>query len=868
MADESASIDSADPPASEARAGVPASLSQLWQVPVLLLGLGLFAVGLWAIRPVAVQADVDAVLDDVDRLLVAGGAENIAEAGEQLTRVHQGFEEIEPSEEQRGRYWQYAGDRVYLQQANGGGTEARDINHGRVLEDYERAEEHGRTLDARSQRWRALSLVDLGRTEDALAALEAMGPEAVRERLAVLKDMIERRQEAAASREEAAEDPVLASLLERFRERVATLRDPAERLRQQRWLTAARARRLLAAGAFDRAVDLLSREVMQLRSAAGAGAATSEPELTMLLAEAHRGLENLDMADRLYRQAQREFSASDPLGGDTLLGLAAVAEARARNLRERVRDALNTGAGSPAGSVALPPEALDALELAAGLYAQAVAGFPGDRRALDARLGLARVSTFRDPPPEALEAWRLAVRQLVEETSDVDPRRDAAAAALSEATDRALDDTRYEDALDLLEAVTPLFGQGVPASLLLRGAQTREKLAERRMIEGAEASGPARGQAFREAASGFAAAGDDFREHARRLETVDPEASALSLWQSARAYDRAERWDQAIRAYDRFLQEAPDGAIVQEASHQLGLAYLANGDAAAAVDRLSALIAESPTSRWAFASVVPLARAQLATDQEEAAIQTLLQALDHNPAITPDSPVYRDALITLGRVLFLRAREDARLYPDAIARLEEAEQRFGSDERAPEIRYLLADALRRSIASLDADADAASVAEERPAAERLALAAERTRRLRRAGDLFAQVRHALEARDEASLTPLLSLYRRNAWFYQADCAYLAGDYAAAIPLYREASERWAGDPAALVAQVQIVNAHCELGEFAAAAVANRRALLLLNRLDDSAFESPDLPMDRRHWQDWLRWSSELDLFASAEAENR
>ena len=303
-----------------------------------------------------------------------------------------------------------------------------------------------------------------------------------------------------------------------------------------------------------------------------------------------------------------------------------------------------------------------------------------------------------------------------------------------------------------------------------------------------------------------------------------------------------------------------------EARHQLGLAYLASGEAEASADELAELIAESPTSRWAFASVVPLARAQLASGQQEAAIETLLRAVENNPAITPDSPVYRDALITLGRTLCLRAREDPRLYPDAIARLEEAEQRFGDDEEGPEIRYLLGDALRRSIASLDREVAEASAAADTPAAERLALAAERTRRLRRAGDLFAEVRHALEARADESLSPLFRLYRRNAWFYQADSAYLAGDYAAAIPLYREASERWAGDPAALVAQVQIVNAHCELGEFAAAAVANRRALLLLNRLDDAAFESPDLPMDRRHWKDWLRWSSELDLFATAGAE--
>ena len=176
----------------------------------------------------------------------------------------------------------------------------------------------------------ALTLVDLGRTDDALAAVAAMGPGAGRESLGVLKEMIRRRQAGADSPEEEAEDPVLAGLLARYREVVATLRDPADRVREQRWLAATRARRLLAAGAFARAIDLLSREVMQLRSAAGGEA---EPELTLLLADAHRGLGDFQLAGRLYRQAQRTLPAADPLAGDALLGLAALAEAQAAEAR-------------------------------------------------------------------------------------------------------------------------------------------------------------------------------------------------------------------------------------------------------------------------------------------------------------------------------------------------------------------------------------------------------------------------------------------------------------------------------------------------------------------------------------------------------
>ena len=89
----------------------------------------------------------------------------------------------------------------------------------------------------------------------------------------------------------------------------------------------------------------------------------------------------------------------------------------------------------------------------------------------------------------------------------------------------------------------------------------------------------------------------------------------------------------------------------------------------------------------------------------------------------------------------------------------------------------------------------------------------------------ASARGALEARHELSLNPLEKLYRRNAWFYEADCPFRRGDFVTAIDKYREAAERWQGDPASLVAWVQIVNAYCELDQYAAARTANNKALL-------------------------------------------
>ena len=62
--------------------------------------------------------------------------------------------------------------------------------------------------------------------------------------------------------------------------------------------------------------------------------------------------------------------------------------------------------------------------------------------------------------------------------------------------------------------------------------------------------------------------------------------------------------------------------------------------------------------------------------------------------------------------------------------------------------------------------------------------------------------------------------------------------------------------------VQIVNAYCEQGAMQEARAANDRARYQLKRIPDEAFSDPSMPMGRKHWEDWLRWSNELDLFAS------
>ena len=175
--------------------------------------------------------------------------------------------------------------------------------------------------------------------------------------------------------------------------------------------------------------------------------------------------------------------------------------------------------------------------------------------------------------------------------------------------------------------------------------------------------------------------------------------------------------------------------------------------------------------------------------------------------------------------------------------------------KGPVLRFRLGDAYRLSVEEINR-----SLQDLLPQPEMLAMRAEKARRLEEGQILFSQVISELEAISAAGRSPIEKLYLRNAYFYRADCAYDLGRYEQAISLYDLAAKRWEKPPASLVALVQIVNSYCELGKTQEARVANDRARWQLKRIPDEAFDDPTLPMTRVHWQDWLRWTSELNLF--------
>jgi len=818
------SIDAFDPQAAGmADTGRP-RWSQVWHIPVLLVGVGLFVVGVYLALPQHAPTDVPGALDTVATLLRAN---NLDEAETRLDAIGQEAGLATPDD--LGRYWQYKGDLAYMKlHALPGKDQAPEqlrVAHEHIVQLYSQAEQHPRPLEASSLRRYADTLVALNRQDQAIALLDRLHEAPAERRYTIVRDLIEHH--LAQDRVDPAS---MDRLIDRFRRELARETDADQRRAQSIWLAETRARLRLDADDPGGAIDILSPRIVQLIAESGSGGLGP---LHLLLAQSFEELGDYEEALRQYDQAASLLEATDARQADVLIGRGRIALAQGRQLAEPLAYFTTVVDRYPAASAWT--EALvhkSDIEARQGSFAEAARGF---------RDAVQRLLTTTPRPHDLIARLDQII---TDHSADAIARGD------------------HELALRLLTQVRPLHEPDLPAELLLRLAQVHEAVGEKRLevASGSEGRLPpppdTRRVLNQEAAYHFEQAGDFFLRHAAAV-TLHDDAHGDSLWSAAEAYDRAERWPEAISTYTKFVDSRQADARHLEARHRLGLAYLAQDQPDAALGLFKELEEQHPKARWTYESLVPMAKAYARTDQPAAARRTLSAVVDDHPSIRPDSAIYRDALVELGKLHYRLGAEDPAQYVSAIRRFDEAVKRFARTDRGPELRYLLADAYRQSVGELDR-----RLAEPHAQRQRLELQRERSRRLEEAQKLFNQVVTELDAKAADARTPLEALYLKNAYFYQADAAYDRGRYEASIALYDQAARRWEQDPASLVALVQIVNAYCELGRYDRARAANEKALWQLERMPEDAFNDPRLPMTRRHWQEWLRWTSELTAQAA------
>ena len=787
--------------------------SQIWHMPVLILGMLFFGVGLYWALPRPEPDDFDGAMDEVVVYLKANELEKAYQ------RLKEGLEpHIERANaEERARYEMLWGDLVYQQQEQKNWNILE--NHQKILTHYQKAQEGGKEFDELHLQRLAETLAALGRESEALEALAPLADEAAWRRHLVLKQIIERRRDAGAAPEE------LGGLLAQFESDVLNEPDKELRRGQQLWAAEQRGRGLLEAGEPMETVGYLQRRLIKFMADGGNQDLAA---LWILLAKSYQKLANYEEAKRWYLLAQQHLPDSHPLNSEIFVGLGQIEMAHSGDLRA-------------------------ALEL----FTVAEREHPTAPAYLDALLGRAVCEARLGAHPEAIDRFGRAVKIFKKSRLKTEDRYKHVNEAITSLYDINTAKEDYDQAIGYLNLLKELRSEDADPGLLQEFARTYERLAQQRLDEAEvlpgekphDDSSTARRMAFQEASVFFGKAAEFYLQHAQEM-TQDDTAFGQSLWNAAINFDRAQLWDRAIKVYAEFVKSRPGDPRQLDGMRRLGIAYLSDGQYQVAIDLLKQLVEEHGRSPEAYKSLVPLARGHMAIGQFEPAQRVLEHVVTDHPSITPDSVEYRQALIELGKLHY-----QTNDYELAVQRITEAVDRYGDSADGAMLRFRLADAYRQSAEEMnDAVADPAS------RSRRAALQGEQARRWDQAQELFGQVIEELEARPPDEQSPIEKLALRNAYYYRGDCAYSLGRFEESITLFDTAARRWEGHPSSLVALVQIVNAYCELGRLQEAKVANDRARWQLQRIPEDAFNDPSLPMKREHWEDWLRWTSELDLF--------
>jgi len=353
-----------------------------------------------------------------------------------------------------------------------------------------------------------------------------------------------------------------------------------------------------------------------------------------------------------------------------------------------------------------------------------------------------------------------------------------------------------------------------------------------------------------------AQAGEHF-EQAAELAAEAPEHSADLLWLGVNEYDLAGRIEDARRLLLRFINGRAGDPRIPGALLQLAQTFDADGRTEQALRWYDRLINDYPRLEEAARARLLRARLMIRLGGERLAeAEQALSALLETDTLAPEARVFRDALLMLGELLYEQGR-----FAASIRRLEDFLVLYPEDPERFRARFFLANAYRRSAYEL----------RERPAEQttQAQLREESRRRFLHAAGLFERLAAEFGAQPETG--PEAPRYERLALLYRGDCLYELRDpqrLAEALAVYRQAAARYPHEPTALVAQVQVANIHLMLGELAEAARAVENARWLLRGIPDEVFAADLGGPGRDGWERFLRAVAASHLLRGAVREIR
>lgn len=790
---------------------VRSRLAGLWQWPLLLISLGLFAYAAWLFIDPKPAPTVDDRITAGRKLL----EQDRPEAA--IDHLRKLLAEKAPAEQEAQIYLLLAESTAAAQKQQKANVPG---NHALIIDYTKKAMARGVKADLPMHRRLAESYEALGRSKEALDHYrQAISLDADRA-LPLQRKIIDLQ---LAAGDIAAAEHGLA----------AYLKDQRLSDSEKAWALGERSQLLADAGNFNEARDLLDQALRM----------SDEPlvrgQIHYRLGYCAWKLGEPKDAERLLRVARDQLKAQHPCDADAAVLLGRILQDRGEH-----REAMS-------------------------FFQDVLVSHPDAAVAPLARLGrgVCRIESGDDLP--GLQDLQDLVREIGAKPSREKHKPDAIR-GLQDASRAMTKRGNYQGAMEAM-AMEQTLQPKPEAEFFARLAEIYEKRASQveQTVPAAteQAEKVRREQQSREM---LTRAGDAAIAHGRALTMSDDQGHGRALWKGIDLYDRAGNLAHAIGALELFIAERPDDPLASEALLRLGRAYQAAGQFDKAVAAFQRNQFRYPQSLAASKSGVPLAQALIAQGpQSYAKAEAALQRTLESQVITPEAEEFRNALFELAQLYYRTSR-----YEQAVARLEEIMQRYPKEPRAGQIQFLMADSYRKSAgllkdrvrpaaplaasatASADGDAAPANVASQLAAQAQAAAA--RRERLKRAGELYDRViehfRAAPPTRD------LDKLYVKLSHFYRADCLYDNGSYEEAIRLYDAAALRYQDDPASLAAYVQIVNAYCALGKFDQAKAANERAKWLLRRMPADAFKDDAFAMPRQYWDDWLRWTASAGMW--------
>jgi TolA-binding protein len=798
----------------QAATSEPAGLgwSDVWQLPTLVLGVGVLVAAIMHAMTLVPRPDVSAPLARAEEQVAASAYEDAITTLNTGVYPFVGTKDI--TREQQGAFHQLMGRALYLGQ-RGLGIDRED-NNTNIKASYLEAEAYGVQLLPSDVSYLADTLLSLGEFDQARKRADTLPADERSRRLTLYRRLVDEAMNPDRRRDDAAFELVSGMLMD-------TQLAPDDRA----WALSRQAELQIDRGYAEDAMNRLLRELPRLDSLSP----RERGPLHLLLARAYIEVQSLDSAER-----QLALAAEMIQPGDIRIQQLTLLQGQVLSLK-----------GDHAAARERFQLVLDSI--------------PTARWRLWGEYGLAKAASIMDDDEDALAAYG----RLVELLAKGEKSREVSPVVVAESLTKCSTDRFEHGSTDLslryaVLAERVLGESRLTAETLLSLASSHRRLADE-IIAAVKAKStsdvvladldPATRAQVR---SHLSAAAGYYRKHADKVVLTDVQLYSDSLWMSGDCYDRAGDQESAVRIFQLYAAERPGDPRQPEARFRLAQAYQVRGDIENAAAIYRDLIrsrgdAESGSGPWADASEVPLARALLldANTENDAEAEQILRSVVSGQIGGPDSASFRAAVFELANYYYRKNDYDA-----AIERFEEALTRYPDDSQVTAARFKLGDALRLSAVEIEQ-----TLTQAIPPAEKVTLEATRVDRLRRAIGLYEQVRRELDVKDPRRRTAAEETYLRNSYFYMGEAAFRMKDYEAAITHYNAAKDRYNQDPAALVAMTQIVSCHLRQGDLKRAQAANERAKRFYSGLPVAVWDDPTLPMTRQDWERWLDSTSRL-----------